>query len=182
MNTRLCFDENVHHTVSHYVWWEGSGGIFQDKIREKKSLKLAEFSDNFIGFLSVSRNDTWIFRCEKICSCFSTLTSSAMLHADCSDFKVVLMDVFRNISSLVILSTLKFLHSHKANLSHLPLSPSSGGVFFKDFSLILNMHLNTWSPVFSACFQCVCTSVRYYRVRFRTLVDHFFILCALGKS
>lgn len=119
----------------------GPVAIFQDKIREKKSLKLAEFSDNFIGFLSVSRND--IFRCEKICSYFSTFTSSAMLHADCSDFKVVLMDVFRNISSLVILSTLKFLPSHKANLSHLPLSPSSGGVFFKDFSLILNMHLNT---------------------------------------
>lgn len=121
----------------------GPVAFFKIKYESEKSLKLAEFSDNFIGFLSVSRNDTWIFRCEKICSCFSTLTSSAMLHADCSDFKVVLMDVFRNISSLVILSTLKFLHSHKANLSHLPLSPSSGGVFLKDFSLILNMHLNT---------------------------------------
>lgn len=161
------------------IMCDGRGPVafFKIKYEREKSLKLAEFSDNFIGFLSVSRNDTWIFRCEKICSCFSTLTSSAMLHADCSDFKVVLMDVFRNISSLVILSTLKFLHSHKANLS-----PSSGGVFFKDLSLILNMHLNTWSPVFSACFQCVCTSVRYYRVRFCTLVDHFFILCALGKS
>lgn len=70
--------------------------FFKIKYEREKSLKLAEFSDNFIGFLSVSRNDT-----------------------------------------------IKFLHSHKANLSHLPLSPSSGGVFFKDFSLILNMHLNT---------------------------------------